>query len=226
MNHYPPPGIEILPGTDFWLVEGDTHFGAWSKAHGTIITDPHLFRALKPHIMGFKVAWDVGACIGDHTRWYLDQGMQVVAVEPFPTSYECLKHNCPEAMCLNVAASDETGSLQFSTCENVGASRVTAGGEWSVPSWKLDDHPDLPAPCYVKIDCEGFELRVLKGMERTLREHRPVLFVEINKGALAANGATRDDVVLFLKEIGYRNFTGYPLGISWDEEQFDILIQP
>src|SRR6478609_2624284 len=121
----PPPGIEVIPQTGEWVVAGDSHLGAWAKQHGTIVTDPGLFRWLAPHLEGVKVAFDIGSNIGDHTRAYLDMGMQVVAFEPNPLVFQCLFHNCPQALCVEMAASDKLGEARFTQLENVGASRVT-----------------------------------------------------------------------------------------------------
>jgi hypothetical protein len=41
------------------------------------------------------------------------------------------------------------------------------------------------APAFVKLDVQGWELRALAGMERTLERHRPVLMVE-NGSAMPA----------------------------------------
>ncbi|MEA2426487.1 MAG: hypothetical protein QOF37_115 [Thermoleophilaceae bacterium] len=37
------------------------------------------------------------------------------------------------------------------------------------------------APQFVKIDVEGFELPVVRGLERTIAEHRPILLVETSR---------------------------------------------
>ncbi len=222
----PPPGIEEFK--DIWLVEGDTHIGAWVKEHGSLNIDPHLFRWLRPHFTtkGIEVVWDIGANIGDHTQFYLSLGAEVVAIEPNPLAFACLVHNCPDAICHNIAASDVAGSLNFAVSDNVGASRVTADGEWSVPAMALDDMPALPAPGFVKIDVEGYELNALIGMENTLRTHMPVIFCEINAGALAANGSTPADIRTFLEFTGYSRFTLYPPTATWGDAQFDILVKP
>jgi FkbM family methyltransferase len=54
------------------------------------------------------------------------------------------------------------------------------------------------APHFVKIDVQGHELRVLRGMRRTLELHRPVLMIEY--------GSSIDDVRRFLKDVGYGLF--------------------
>ena len=217
-----PPGIEALPNGQ-WVVAGDTHLGAWAKQHGRIITDPHLLKWLKPHLNGVKVAWDLGANIGDHTRQYLDWGVVVAAFEPHPVAFACLEHNCPEATCFNLAASDTTGSLNFMPTDNVGASRVHSDGVWSVPSQALDDIFGLPAPDFVKIDIEGFEAAAITGMAGTLTRHKPSLLVEMNRGALAGNGVTVEGLRDLIESLGYRAAALYPPEATWDFEQFDCL---
>ena len=110
-------GIEELPNGQ-WVLEGDTHISKWSREWGTIKCDPALFEIMTPWLDDVDVVWDIGAFIGDHTRFYLDLGKQVVAVEPNPLAFECLTHNCPEATLMNIAASKKTGTLRFSPNDN------------------------------------------------------------------------------------------------------------
>lgn len=222
----PPEGIEDFKG--IWLVEGDTHIGAWVKEHGGLNIDPHLFRWLRQHFTtrGIDVVWDIGANIGDHTRFYLDLGADVVAFEPNPMAFACLVHNCPEAVCYNVAASDADGSLNLAISENVGASRIADYGGWSVPAVALDDMPGLPAPDFVKIDCEGWEPNVITGMAGTITRYLPLLFVEMNRGALEANGFTVEGLRDQIESLGYHAAAIYPPQAKWDDAQFDCLYTP
>lgn len=218
----PPEGIEALPNGQ-WVVAGDTHLGAWAKQKGTIVTDPNLFRWLLPFIEEAEVVWDLGANIGDHARQYLDWGKRVVAFEPHPVTFKCLVHNCPEAICHNVAASNAAGSLRFAALDNVGASRVHPQGEWSVPAMALDDIAGLPAPGFVKIDVEGFEPNVVTGMAGRITLYRPILFVEMNPGALAIHGFTVEGLRGLIESLGYNTVALYPPRAAWQDEQFDAL---
>lgn len=220
----PPPGIKALPNGQ-WVLENDSHLSRWSEEHGTIITDPYLMEWLHPHLEDVKVAWDIGACIGDTTRQYLDWGMKVIAVEPNPLPYACLVHNCPEAHCLQAAASDEVVGASFSQSDNVGASRITPDGDMRVKTVRMDDLL-ISIPDYVKIDIEGHEVFALRGMEKILRHHKPIIFIEINKGALAANGHSVADISAILLGAGYTQFRTYPEGAMESDEQYDLLAKP
>lgn len=216
-------GIEELPNGQ-WILEDDTHISKWSREWGTIKCDPALFDIMRPRLKDVTVVWDIGACIGDHTRFYLDIGKQVVAVEPNPLAFQCLAHNCPEAILLNAAASRETGVLRFITEANAGASRVVQDGPIEVQAVRMDDL-ELPPPGFVKIDAEGWEYDVIAGMVNTLRAHYPLLFIEINAGALRANGHSTHEILAMLKDIGYTKFEIHQHDVSgWDEPMFDAII--
>lgn len=216
-----PQGIEELPNGQ-WVVEGDTHFTVWSKTKGTIVTDPNLLEWIRPRLEGVKVVFDCGANIGDHTRWYLDQGFEVVAFEPNPVVFQCLEHNCPEATCKQVALSDVAGVALFAQLENVGASRISDQGGIQVLTVALDSL-NLPAPDYVKLDVEGYEAFAVRGMSKTLTRHKPHLLVEMNRGALNANGVSPETLHEAILSFGYSRFELYPKSAGWTWPQFDVF---
>lgn len=219
-------GIEILE-QDVWVVAGDTHISQWVKEHRTLQCDPALFGIMKPWLDKPEITtvWDIGANIGDHTSFYLSLGKTVISVEPNPIAFKCLEHNCPAAHLLNIAASDKSGVLSFTSLDNVGASYIDNNGTINVPAEALDTL-DLPKPQFVKIDIEGWEPNAIIGMIKTLEKYKPMVFVEVNKGALARNGFTYHDITDRFKTLGYRNFILMPENSTWDDEQYDVLITP
>ena len=63
----------------------------------------------------------------------------------------------------------------------------------------------LPPPDFVKIDVEGFEVEVLRGMENLLKTKRPALLIETH--IVEENGTEidmGDRVETFLRKLGYR----------------------
>jgi hypothetical protein len=55
----------------------------------------------------------------------------------------------------------------------------------------------------IKIDCEGFEYRVLQGARRILADHRPALFVELHPEMIRRAGDAPEDVCALLRDSGY-----------------------
>lgn len=215
--------MKILPN-GIWVLENDTHISKWVEAHNSLKCDPHLFEWLKPRIQDCKVAWDVGANIGDHTRFYLDLGMEVVAFEPHPEAFQCLSHNCGEATCYNLAASDEKQELTMTLDDNVGASHVVEGGTVVISASTLDSiAAKHNTPDYIKIDVEGFEPRALRGMENLIQERKPKLFVELNDGALKRNGSSSADLKKQIESYGYTQFEIYPPNCSLTDPQYDLF---
>jgi hypothetical protein len=59
----------------------------------------------------------------------------------------------------------------------------------------LVERGDVPPPDVVKIDVEGSELAVIRGMRRTLERHRPVLICELHE--------TNPEFVAAMRRHGY-----------------------
>lgn len=62
------------------------------------------------------------------------------------------------------------------------------------------------APMFIKIDVEGHEPHVLRGLTRTIEARRPAVLIEINPAALAGHGCTPADVLGPMIARGYRPF--------------------
>jgi hypothetical protein len=92
-----------------------------------------------------------------------------------------------------------------------------------VSAYPMDLLDGLAAPDFIKADLEGWELHAFRGMVETLRESKPILFYEVNQGALAANGHTADDLKSFLVDLGYTEFTIYPPDATEADLQYDVL---
>lgn len=56
----------------------------------------------------------------------------------------------------------------------------------------------------IKIDVEGFELKVLNGAEQLMRKHLPILFIELDDENLKAQNDSAQSLILFLEQFGYK----------------------
>jgi|GEM_PF-4262700 FkbM family methyltransferase len=179
------------------------------------VTKAFLLRHLGPH----GVFLDVGANVGYFSLLLARSQPQarVFAFEPNPAIAchlaESIEHNAlKDRLTLHsLAASDAAGTLSFIVdAENSGHSRLSGDGRagaFDVEMIRLDDW--LPTRLgdrslhVVKIDVEGAELRVLRGMEKLITKHRPALVVEAYDEHLAEFGDSRASLRAWLTEAGY-----------------------
>ena len=69
---------------------------------------------------------------------------------------------------------------------------------------------------FIKIDCEGSEEKILKGMKQILKKYSPVLWIEINSSALVEAGSSRRSIISILKKYKYKT---YLPKYEWDWRQ-------
>ena len=62
-------------------------------------------------------------------------------------------------------------------------------------------------PAVIKIDTDGFEFRILKGAEQTLKDNKPAIILELIDKTLAKKGDSKNQLVDYLHSIGYDFFT-------------------
>jgi len=219
---------KLTNGRTVALIDGDTHISHWVIESGRLSHDTNMLPLLNAYIhKGFTVV-DIGAFIGDHTEYYVNRvgrTGKVYAFEPNPPAFACLEYNMaqyPNVLCINSGASDKGGKIGIATDPNAGASHAVEGGD--IPCITLDGL-NLTECHFIKMDCEGMELRALKGAAGTIAKYRPTMLLEINRGALERQGTSAEEVFLWLSANGYRYRNIYTnQGIT--DEQLDIICFP
>jgi FkbM family methyltransferase len=152
-------------------------------------------------------AVDVGANIGYYLLLIesaVGPGGAVACFEPEPENLRELERNVEANRLQNVrvvaaAVGDGEGRIAMRTGINAAVAADCGSGDFTVPLTRLDAALEGPVD-FVKIDVEGYEGHVLAGARRLLREHRPILFVEIHPGFLAPP-FTVDGILAELREI-------------------------
>ena len=155
----------------------------------------------------FRTAYDIGTCFANHSLFFgAAMGCRVYCFEPNAALHEAIRTtldtNGVAYDLFGVALADarSTGSLEICTT-NIGSSRVIGAvdGADTFEIHTLDamvQEAALTPPDFLKIDTEGHELRVLTGARALLREHRPDVFVEIERPNATA-------VFDLMTELGY-----------------------
>lgn len=218
-----------LPGG--FLVPQDTHVGKWQIESGKLDHDEFTVPLACSHIPVDGTVIDCGAFDGDHTIAYSrkvgPRGL-VIAFEPGELAHKCLEHNAKlfpsQTLVVHGALGDKDNEfVRHLPDENLGASRCKDGGQ--IPTYTLDSFLEplaLNTLDFIKIDCEGWELKVLEGGIKIIQKFRPVMLIEINQGALAEQGTSFGNICQLLSRIGYTWLIIQPEA-NPNSPQFDII---
>jgi FkbM family methyltransferase len=165
--------------------------------------------------------FDIGANYGYWSRFILTDSrargvddISIVAFEPVPSNYQLLVDNMKQVpqsgssvSCEQIAVSDTSGTC-FMNLSNgdPGSSFASDSGSIECRVTSIDEYVEahhVGNVALMKIDVEGFELRVLKGARRTILRDRPMIVCEVIAAHLARAGATSEDLMLEVNQLGY-----------------------
>lgn len=214
-----------------WVLVNDTHISRWVEERGQLQHDFQTLPKVLEEIQPGDTVIDVGAFIGDTAKPFLDRVGpmgHVYCFEPNPLAYECLMRNFKDVSNVSIdmnPLSDVEKDVALLTEENAGASFITEHSEvTNVRSVTLDNFfwPPIRRLEFIKIDVEGYELNVLRGAEQTINRFHPKLLVEINEGALQRQGASAEEISVWLLK---HRYTWAPVqsDVTANSPQYDIL---
>ena len=172
----------------WWFADQDTHFAHMIdkniKKGGPPTYQEPVRRKSLGYVNRFGVAVDIGANVGLWSRDLAQRFERVIAIEPVETFRKCLKKNVPwpniEVWPIALGTEDTTIDMII-TEGNTGHSHINKNtiGNGQVQMKKLDSLGiNFDSIDYVKIDCEGYEVEILKGGEHTIKHHKPITVVE------------------------------------------------
>ncbi|MFY9462105.1 MAG: FkbM family methyltransferase [Candidatus Sungiibacteriota bacterium] len=177
--------------------------------------------------------FDIGANSGAHTMRMaklVGETGKVVAFEPMPWAYKKLGANIELNKFSNITV--EKLGLSDRPARDV---EVEIASSWPVSGYDSSQlHPvhkgrvvkehidfstlDEYARAYeikrldiIKIDTDGYELKVLRGGADTLKRFSPILIVEMSRPELKEKGSTLEELISFLDGLGYQFYSGYDL---------------
>jgi FkbM family methyltransferase len=171
------------------------------------------------HLAEGDVFYDVGANIGFFSliaaRRVGPQG-RVYAFEPVPDNAAAIARSArlngfDAVNVLNVAVGSSNGRTELMLARHIGGATIASVGpppdvcgRIGVDLVTLDvaiTQHGLRPPTLVKVDVEGAELDVLRGLPATLLRHRPTVLYEIDDATSA--GLQRKDLAAFWDAAGY-----------------------
>jgi len=174
------------------------------------IREPQATRYLQSILQPNWTVVDIGANIGYYALQEARVAKNVIAIEPTPSSHKALVANValnryPNIETWQMAVGDHNGQVGFeiSRACNWNSVSPASRGDMQVQMIMLDELIDGRWVDYVRMDVEGYELCVLKGMEQTLRKKKPRMFIEVHRDKLRDYGNTQRGLMEYLAGFGY-----------------------
>lgn len=176
-----------------WQNELKRIYFRWQIGQNKFETDEPEFRILSTLIGSEDWVIDIGANIGHYTKRFSElvgENGRVIAFEPVPTTFTLLAANVQSfayanVTLINAAASNKTESVGISIpsfhtgLSNYYEAHITNDtSKLHVLTLCLDSFDIAQKVTLIKIDAEGHEEYVLRGMQKLLLRDHPVLLIE------------------------------------------------
>lgn len=160
------------------------------------VWEPHLHRVFEKYIKPNDVVIEAGCHIGTHTIKLSKLSNKVYAFEPLPSSHSILSTNlqlnkCTNVTLINKGVSNKPGTTKFGWVpdDNPGGAGLD-DNPMGAPNWVTSPKKDIAVELttidslnlekldFMKIDVEGYELRVIEGAINTIKKCRPTIVLE------------------------------------------------
>lgn len=222
----------LLPGHDLYrhpslrTLKAKTHSIEWDLSDWLEwaayfgISDPgaeQLTALLNPGDVALDIGSNIGSMLVEMAKVSGPTGF-VYGFEPQTSRFtKCQSrlryHEISNASVEHLALGSKNSVVEIVSPDtrNAGRARVRGQGDQTAAVDKIKCLPvdtwleekKLSKLNVVKIDVEGFEFEVLKGMQKTLERFSPILFIEIDDANLKLQGSSASEVLAWLKAHGY-----------------------
>jgi FkbM family methyltransferase len=177
-----------------------------------------LYSLVKKGDVIFDVGTNIGETLLNFARLTGETGY-VYGFEPDNENYRNVQANIALNPFKNIhvfqnAVSDKKETVKLFVVEphNRGMNRILEPGEGEGKEFTTLEATTLDAIVrensinrldLVKIDIEGYEMHALRGASNTLRNLKPVLFIEVGYTRLLSHKTSPNELVRFLEDLGY-----------------------
>jgi len=201
---------------------------------GMVTGEQQFWSALNLNDM---TVYDIGAFQGLLTLFFASRAKVVVSFEPNTQSHKRLMENLMlngiknvEVRKVGIGSRRETRKLVGSPAKMGGASldeKVAKELQRARVETLAEEIPQtgLPAPDFIKIDIEGWEIEALRGARNSLELYKPTLFLEMHGETIREKRRKVAEIVAFLWEIDYRRIRHIETGATITPENCSLAME-
>lgn len=189
---------------------------SWQHDRFFFLEERALLADLLAEVAPDDVVYDVGAYVGSHTiaAAAATPGAETIAFEPHPASYrrltEVVEWSDHDITAHNLALAEDERTATVRETAEPRAGLYDDGDGVEVQAVRGDQliaEEGLPTPSVLKLDVEGAEVGVLRGLSETLIDPTcRLVYCELHPGLTPADVTVPDDLETILKDAGF-NYT-------------------
>jgi len=194
--------IEKVNG--IWVPSNDVHIEQWRA--GQPFTQNKCLNSFiswcQSQNKKFRTALDIGAWCGTWSVAMSNYCKNIHAFEPDSTHFECLTRNVGPHVHVDpkmIAVGDNNDTVALTNDDFTQARRIAGKGDIQLHTVDSFDFKNVDL---IKIDVEGYEMRVLKGAEKTLKNCQ-FLMIELNNNSKKYQ-SSNIEIEQYLSQIGFR----------------------
>lgn len=181
---------------------------------------PRIARVLREHGSSFSMI-DIGANVGDTAALLTDEvpDARLLCIEGSARYAALLRANVERlglnVECVQAYCGDGVVSTPMSSDDDRGTGRLrrTLEASQGVNMRTLDEivaeHPGFERPDLLKVDTDGFDVKVLRGARQLLTRNRPVVFFEFAEALIRDAGDDPMTIFPMLAQFGYERARVY-----------------
>ena len=224
-----------LDGRDVCLVTTDTHSKVWcyrrNESRQGDLHEPAIVKELARRVGNAKAFADVGGHLGYYSciAGVLNPHLKVFCFEMNQRLIPAIRANFQanqmrNAIVVSSPVADKRKLVSYSRASVSSDEPIHTEGDCKQKSRSriytetitLDDFfsAQETVPDIIKIDVEGAEMEVLQGAATLIKNHRPVLFLELHPKEIAAFNSSIIEIVDYLEY--YRYSLYMPAYFRWD----------
>ena len=194
--------IERVNG--FWVPSNDVHIEQWRS--GQPFTQNKCLNSFiswcESQNKKFRTALDIGAWCGTWAVAMSRYCKNIHAFEPDSTHFECLTRNVGPHVHIDpkmIAVGDNNDTVSLTKDDFTQARRIDGKGDIQLHTIDSFNFKNVDL---IKIDVEGYEMRVLKGAEKTLNTCQ-FLMIELNNNSKKYQ-SSNIEIEQYLSQTGFR----------------------
>lgn len=160
---------------------------------------------------------DVGANIGDTVALVHSKvTCPIVCIEGDATYFKILQKNIlqfKDVSAFQCLLGEKNAELSGSLSKSHGTAMMNTDTSQKIHMKTLDsflqDNPEFFDAKMLKVDTDGYDVKILRGAKKYIQKEKPIIFFELDRHFLEAVGDSGIDAFTELRKYGYKNILFY-----------------